>query len=86
MIEDALRECLAGGMVTQLAVETKRLADRQVSLDGEHGRSHPLFFAEYLTTAFVQAAVNPSDRIFRTLNLDCQRKKSMIRSGLVINN
>jgi len=71
MIEDALRECLAGGMVTQLAVETKGLADRQVSLDREHGRSRPLFLAEYLTTAFVQATVNASDRIFGTLDLDC---------------
>ena len=72
MIEHALREGLPSGVGTQFTVEAERLADRKISLHGEHRRSGPLFFTENLSSALIQDTVDTADGIFRTLNFDYQ--------------
>lgn len=70
MIEHTLGEGLSGGVRAELSVESEGLGDREVSLNSEHGGSWPLFFAEHLSTAFVQAGVDTTDGILRALDLD----------------
>lgn len=71
MIENTLREGLACGLTTKLGVEAKGLRDREVSLNGEHGCSWPLFFAHDLSTTLVKYTIDTANRIFRALYLDC---------------
>ena len=71
MVKDRLRERLATSGSAKLAVETERLVDRKVSLDGEHGRARTLLLAEHLTTTPVEHGVDTTDRVLRALNLDC---------------
>ena len=76
MVEHTLGEGLAGGVRAQLSVESERFCDRQERLDGKHGCSWTLFFAEHLSTALVQTAVNSTNGVFRALNFDCDVSKS----------
>ncbi len=69
MIEHTLGEGLSSSMRAELTVETEGLGDREISLNGEHGCSWPLLFAEYLTTPLVQATVDTTDGVLGTLNL-----------------
>lgn len=70
MIEHTLGERLPTSSLPQVSVEAERLVDGQVRLDREHRSSHPLFLAEDLSATLVQAAVNASDGVLRTLDLD----------------
>lgn len=69
MVEYTLREGLSTGLEAQLGIETERLSDRQVCLDGKHGRSDALLVAEYLGTVLMEAIVYAPNRIFGGLNL-----------------
>ena len=70
VVHDGLRECLTSSLRTKLAVEAERLHDRQVRLDGEHGRADTLLLAEDLTTTLVEHRVDTADRVLGTLDLD----------------
>jgi hypothetical protein len=70
MIKDTLGERLSGSMSTQIPIEAEGFVDREVSLHREHRRSGSLFFAEDLSSTFVQDTVDPPDSIFGALNLD----------------
>lgn len=70
MVEHALRESLARRRSTELTVEAERLHDGEVGLDGEHGGSGALLFAEDLTTALVEDGVDTADGVLRALDLD----------------
>ena len=70
VVEHGLREGLATGRLTEVAVEAERLHDGQVSLDGEHGRADALLFREDLATTLVQARVDTTDGVLRALDLD----------------
>ena len=73
MIEHTLGEGLSTGGGTEISGETEGLHDGQVSLNGEHGGSGTLLFAEDLTSALVQATVDTADGVFGTLDLDYRR-------------
>lgn len=70
MIEHQLRERLTRRSSTELTVEAERLHDGEVGLDGEHGGSRTLLFAEDLATALVEDGVNTTDGVLRALDLD----------------
>ncbi|KAJ7146291.1 hypothetical protein C8R44DRAFT_11384 [Mycena epipterygia] len=70
MVEYTLREGLSTSRLSQVAVESERLVDGQVRLDREHRSSHPLLLAEHLSATLVQATVDASNSILRTLDLD----------------
>ena len=70
MIHDGLRERRTLRCLTEIAVETERLVDRKVSLDGEHGRADTLLLGEDLATTLVQARVDTADGVLRALDLD----------------
>ena len=70
MVHDTLGERLARRSSAEFTVEAEGLHDGEVSLDGEHGGSGPLFFGEDLSTALVQARVDTTDGVFGTLDLD----------------
>ena len=69
VVEHTLRECLSLSMAPQVGGETERLHDREVGLDGEHGRAWTLLLAKDLSSALVKYAIDTTDRILRTLNL-----------------
>ena len=58
MIEDALREGLAGGEGSQVSSETEGVSDREVSLDVEEGSSHNGFFGEDDSSSLREALVD----------------------------
>jgi len=44
VVEDGLGEGLPTSLRAELSVETERLGDGEISLDGEHGRTSALLF------------------------------------------
>lgn len=70
MVQHGLRERLARRSSTELTVEAERLHDGEVRLDGEHGSSGSLLFAEDLSTALVENGVDTADAVLGTLDLD----------------
>ena len=61
MVEDALREGLATGVLAQIGGEAERLVDGQVSLNDEHGCADNLRLLNDNTTASVQHTVDTTD-------------------------
>ena len=70
MVEHHLGERLARRRSTELTVEAEGLHDGKVGLDGEHGGSGTLLFAEDLSTALVEDGVDTTDGVLRALDLD----------------
>lgn len=74
VVEHGLREGLASGLRAQFGVETERLRNGQICLDGEHGRADTLLLAEDLATTLVEHGVDTADRVFGALDLDYRAK------------
>lgn len=70
MVEDGLREGLAGGVGAQVGVETERLVDGQVSLDGEQRGTRALGLLEDVTTAAGEHTVDTTHGGLGNLDLD----------------
>jgi hypothetical protein len=70
VVHHTLREGLATGRATEVAVEAERLANGEVRLDGEHRGAGALLLAEDLTTTLVQARVDTTNGVLRALDLD----------------
>ena len=70
MVHHRLRERLPRRRGAEVAVEAKGLHDGEVRLDREHRRSGPLLLGEDLAATLVEARVDTTDRVLRTLNLD----------------
>lgn len=70
MVEHQLRESLATSCLTQLAVETERLGNGQVGLDGVHGGTRSLLLGEDHTTLSVEGRVDTTESGLGALGLD----------------
>lgn len=71
MVEHQLRERLAGRVSPELAVESERLRDGQIGLDGRHGRAWAPFVGDDVPAALAEAVVYAPDGGFGALDLDC---------------
>ena len=70
MIEDGLREGLAGGVGTEIGVEAERLHNGEVGLDSEERCSWALLFAEDVTTSASKNTIDTTHSVLWNLNLD----------------
>lgn len=70
VVEDGLREGLAGGGGTEIAVEAEGLQDRQVGLDVEERSTGALLLLEDVTTTAGQDTVDTTHGVLGDLNLD----------------
>lgn len=61
---------MSGSGLTELASETERFVDGQVSLDGVHRRSRALLLGEDVTTLPVEGRVDTAEGVLGALNLD----------------
>jgi hypothetical protein len=71
MVEHQLRERLAGGVPAELAVESERLRDGQIGLDGGHRRAWAPFVRDDDPAALAEGVVDTPDGGFGALDLDC---------------
>jgi hypothetical protein len=70
VIEDGLREGLAGGMRAEVSVETEGFHDGQVGLDGEERSSWTLLLVEDVTSSSGEDTVDTTHCLLGHLNLD----------------
>jgi hypothetical protein len=70
MVKDGLWEGLSGGVGTEIGVETERLHDGKVGLDGEERCSRTLLLVEDVTTSSGQDTVHTTHGTLGNLNLD----------------
>mmetsp|Transcript_23615 Transcript_23615/g.58334 ORF Transcript_23615/g.58334 Transcript_23615/m.58334 type:complete len:504 (-) Transcript_23615:10-1521(-) len=70
VVEDHLREGLAGGVLAQEAGEAERLRDGQVRLDVVEGRAWPVALLHHDATLAVERRVDAAHGVLRALDLD----------------
>ena len=70
VVEDGLREGLAGGVRAQVSVEAEGLHDGEVGLDGEQGCSGALVLAEDVTSSPGEHSVHATHGTLGHLDLD----------------
>mmetsp|Transcript_34805 Transcript_34805/g.25142 ORF Transcript_34805/g.25142 Transcript_34805/m.25142 type:complete len:810 (-) Transcript_34805:10-2439(-) len=70
MVENALRERLAGGLRAEIRVEAERLGHGQVRLDVVQRGARALVLLEHVAAAPVEARVDAAKRRLRALDLD----------------
>lgn len=80
VVEDGLREGLAGGGGTEIAVEAERLHDGQVGLDGEERSTRALLLVEDVTSPAGKDAVDTTHGGLGDLDLD--QEDGLEESGL----
>ena len=70
VVEDGLRESLTGGGLSEIGVESERLVDGEVSLDGNHGSTNTGLLGEDVSTSPVEARVDTTETRVGALDLD----------------